>query len=115
MASSLRLHIILWIPIAVNDISSRQVETDATCPRGKQENKRIGLIVESIDGLMTLVTTHATIQALVREIAIIAKVGNQIQHSNHLTENQHLVTLGAQLRMLTIPAIQKNCIKRYLQ
>lgn len=93
MASGHRLHVILGIPVAVEDdhgVSSSEIDADSSSAGGEQKHKAIGIFVETVDTLLAIITGDAAIQSLAAVSAELAELVDQIDHFDHLREDQHL-------------------------
>ena len=67
--------------------------TDA---RGEKSGEERVVRVEAVDGLLPLVARHAPVEALHGEAAPLAELLQQVQHADHLREDEHLVVLPPQ-------------------
>ena len=100
MTPSLGLNVVLGIPIAIKDnanIGCRQVDSNAAGSSGQQEKEAVVFSLKPIDRFLALTTTDASIEPLVLEITEFAVFSNQINHLDHLAEDQNLVTFLAEL------------------
>eukprot|EP00047_Mylnosiga_fluctuans_P024189 m.154711 g.154711 ORF g.154711 m.154711 type:complete len:714 (-) comp9794_c1_seq1:2621-4762(-) len=93
--ASLRLQVVLGIPVAVEEndrVCGREVDTETARPR-RQQKAEVHRIrrVEVVDGLATNVGGDAAVEALER-VAAQAQVHCQdVEHHDHLREDQHTV------------------------
>ena len=84
--TSLRLEVILGIPVAVEDddgVRRGQVDAEAARARGEkhQEGGRVRR-AEAVDRRLALGAAHPTVEALVREVAVRGVVGEQVERAD---------------------------------
>lgn len=99
MTSSLRLDVVLWIPIAVkNDtnIRRRQVDSNSTSTRRKEEKEAVVLPFEAINCFLTFRPPNTTVESFVVETTEVTVFGNEVNHLNHLTEDEDFVAFLSQ-------------------
>mmetsp|Transcript_19465 Transcript_19465/g.73536 ORF Transcript_19465/g.73536 Transcript_19465/m.73536 type:complete len:338 (-) Transcript_19465:1450-2463(-) len=100
VAACHRLHVILRVPVRVVDdhgVRRREIDPDAARPGAEQEDEGILSGVEAVDGLLPVVSRDRPVEALTAEAAMPTEVLQEIQHADHLAEDEHLVALPLQL------------------
>mmetsp|Transcript_8508 Transcript_8508/g.29000 ORF Transcript_8508/g.29000 Transcript_8508/m.29000 type:complete len:449 (-) Transcript_8508:403-1749(-) len=102
VAPRLRLHVVLWVPVWVEDDHRvRRDEVDAHAARAGAEEEEEGAggrVAEAVDGRLAPVPRDGAVEPLVGEAAEANVVLDEVEEHLELGEEEHAVALGAQVR-----------------
>ena len=95
MSAGLRLQVVMGVPVRIIDndrVSSRQIQAQPACAgRKKHDESMEGRVVEPHDGSRAFSSLLGPIQTLVRMACVAHIVLDEIEHADHLREDEHLV------------------------
>ena len=104
MAARHRLHVILRVPVRVEDdarVGGGEVDANAASARRQQEDKcAVGAVLstEAIDRGLPRVHVRVAIEPLEAEAPFEQKVDQEVEHHRELREDEHAVPLRLELR-----------------
>ena len=75
-----------------------QIDADASCSGREKEQKGVGLSVEAIHCFLATFTRRSSIEPLHWKFFHHAILVQQVQHFDHLAEDENLVSLASQFR-----------------
>mmetsp|Transcript_25427 Transcript_25427/g.65474 ORF Transcript_25427/g.65474 Transcript_25427/m.65474 type:complete len:366 (-) Transcript_25427:680-1777(-) len=113
----LRLQVRRGIPVRVEQhhlIGGGEVEAEAACASGHQEDKARVRIVEVVDSLLAVLLDSGAVQADVAVPAARHQALQDVEHAGGVAEQQHLGRVAAATRALARPARHQLLQRRHL-
>mmetsp|Transcript_5217 Transcript_5217/g.14953 ORF Transcript_5217/g.14953 Transcript_5217/m.14953 type:complete len:218 (+) Transcript_5217:754-1407(+) len=90
------LQVVLRVPVRVKQqdrVCGRKVDAQSSRPGGQQERKIRGIrSIEPVHGLVPLLRRGGPVQTLVPIPLAVHVLADNVQHADHLGENEHTVT-----------------------